>query len=75
MNENWKVDDQWIAVPYAGHNIRPWAVEEHCFYCGDHATHKIEETTGPIHFHPLTAYVCCEHFFGGCNSYPYEDMS
>lgn len=70
-----KPDNEWVEVEYAEHSIRPWAVEEHCFYCGGNATHKIEETTGPIHFHPLTAYVCCEHFFGACDKYPYEDMS
>jgi hypothetical protein len=70
-----KPDDQWIEADYASHPIRPWVVEEHCFYCGKQATHKIEETTGPVNFHPLTAYVCCEHFFGGCDWYPYQDMS
>lgn len=70
-----RTDDQWVEVDYANHAIRPWAVEEHCFYCGNHATHKIEETTGPRNFHPLTAYVCCEDFFGYCGNYPYEDLS
>lgn len=67
-------DDLWVEVDYANHAIRPWAVEEHCVFCGKNATHKIEETTGPRNFHALTAYVCCEHFFGGCESYPYQDM-
>ena len=67
-------DNQWVEVEYANHAIRPWAVEEVCFFCGGHATHKIEETTGPRNFHPLTAYVCCKHFFGGCEVYPYQDM-
>lgn len=69
-----KADDEWVEVDYANHAIRPWAVSEHCFYCGELATHKIEETTGPRNFHPLTAYVCCKHFFGGCEAYPYEDI-
>lgn len=59
-------DTQWITVAYAHHKIRPWCREESCIYCDAAATHKIEETTGPVNQHPLTAYVCCEHFFGYC---------
>lgn len=67
-------DSEWVVVDYANHQIRPWAVEEHCFYCNGNATHKIEETTGSARFHPLTAYVCCEHFFGNCGLVPYKNF-
>jgi hypothetical protein len=68
-------DTEWEEVEYANHAVRPWCTDDHCFYCGKQASHKIEETSGPIHFHPLAADVCCEHFFGDCSKYPYEDMS
>lgn len=32
-----------------------------CGMCGNPAAHKVEETTGPPGFHPLTNYLCCEH--------------
>jgi hypothetical protein len=66
-------DNQWVVVDYADHAIRPWCIEELCV-CGNKATHKIEETTGPANAHPLTAYVCCDCFFGGCNWYPYKNL-
>ena len=62
----WTIDDEWTEDRNAKHPIRPWCVGELCFYCSDDASHKIEETTGPIGVHPYTAYVCCEHFFGRC---------
>ncbi len=63
-----------VEVTYAGHTIAPWCVEETCSGCGEPATHKIEETSGPETFHPLTAYVCCGCFqlVGACESYPYD---
>ena len=62
----WMDDDAWVSDERTHHQIRPWCVEESCIYCGAGASHKIEETTGPVNIHPMTAYVCCEHFFGHC---------
>ena len=45
----------------AEHPFPIWAFEEKC-RCGKLAAHKIQETSGPATFHPLTAYLCCEHF-------------
>lgn len=49
------------------HQIVPWAVEEKCYSCNFPASHKVVEDyfNG---FHPLTAYVCCDHFWGGCSN-------
>lgn len=58
------VYDMWKDVDYASHPIRPWCVGEECYYCKSRATHKIAETTNDTWTHPLTAYVCCAHFFG-----------
>lgn len=59
----------------AVHTFPLTAQEEKC-RCGRWAAHKIEETSGPGGFHPLTAYLCCEHFrsaVGGAHdSYPYD---
>lgn len=63
----WTIDDEWAVNPSGTHDIRPWCVDEYCVYCNASATHKIEETTGPIGIHPYTAYVCCKHFFGHCS--------
>lgn len=56
------------------HSYPIWAQEEDC-RCGRPAAHKVEETSGPTNRHPLTAYVCCEHFrmlVGDCSRYPYD---
>lgn len=57
----------------AVHAFPIYAQEERC-RCGFPAAHKVEETTGPRNFHPLTAYLCCACFqtIGNCGSYPYE---
>jgi hypothetical protein len=59
----------------ASHSFPIWAEEESC-RCGNPAAHKVEEVSGPAGFHPLTAYLCCEHFGGVVGSahgrYPYE---
>lgn len=59
-------DNDWVDVPWTTHPVRPWCQEEYCYFCPTPASHKIEETTGPRFTHPMTAYVCCEHFFGHC---------
>jgi len=52
---------------YHAHKIVEWAVQESCYFCGYPASHKVEEETfEPVH--PLTAYVCCNHFWGGCRN-------
>lgn len=60
----------------ASHSFPVWAREEHCQKCLAPAAHKIQETSGPGKFHPLTSYLCCGCFIevmgpahGG---YPYE---
>lgn len=58
-------DKDWITVDYAKHRIRPWCVEEVCFFCHQRATHKVREDSSGFG-HPYTAYVCCGHFFGHC---------
>jgi hypothetical protein len=52
------------------HDIPVWAVEEVCYFCQYPASHKVEEDTGHLAMitHPMTAYVCCEHFWGWCNN-------
>ena len=65
-----------VKVDYCAHTIPEWAVEEGCRTCHQKATHKIEETSGPDTFHPLTAYLCCGCFMGivsfDCATYPYD---
>lgn len=44
----------------------PWARGEHCRFgtveeCAAPASHKVEEVSDDPR-HPLTAYLCCEHF-------------
>lgn len=61
----------------ASHAFPIWAQEETC-RCGTPAAHKVEETSGPGNFHPLTAYLCCGCFtrtVGYCASYPYEPVA
>lgn len=60
----------------ASHSFPVSANEERCRKCLGLAAHKIEETSGPAKFHPLTSYLCCGCFIevmgpahGG---YPYE---
>lgn len=63
-----------VADPRAAHTIPSHLVEETC-PCGQPAAHKVEETSGPDNFHPLTGRLCCEHFnafVGHCGSYPYD---
>lgn len=57
----------------ATHSFPVWAEEEFC-RCGAPAAHKVAEESGPDNFHPLTAYLCCEHFapIGRCEGYPYD---
>lgn len=58
----------------ATHSFPEYAEEENC-RCGQPAAHKVEETSSPGHIHPLTAYLCCEHFrqlVGDCSRYPYD---
>lgn len=63
-----------VKVDYCIHTIPEYAVEVKCAGCHQRATHKIEETSGPDNFHPLTAYVCCGCFalVGDCSNYPYD---
>lgn len=65
-----------VKVDYCSHTIPPWAVEEECRTCHQKATHKVEETSGPVTFHPLTAYLCCGCFMMivryDCSTYPYD---
>lgn len=67
----------------AAHSFPDWAEEETCKVilgpgmgrCGTPAAHKVEETSGPSSFHPMTAYICCHHFtqvVGQCATYPYD---
>lgn len=63
------VDEAWVEVDYCAHPIRPWAVEERCWYCQDLATHKAEESD-VYNTHPLTTYLCCVHFWGHCADAP-----
>lgn len=53
---------------YHGHDIVPWAVEEKCCFCDYPASHKVEESIIDLNTHPLTAYVCCDHFWGNCSN-------
>lgn len=68
--------DTRVRVGYARHTIPDYAVEEHCRKCPQKAAHKIEETSGPASFHPLTAYLCCfcfQQVVGyDCAAYPYD---
>ena len=57
------VNEAWITVDFCDHPVRPWTDGERCWYCKDLATHKIEESD-VYEGHPMTAYVCCMHFFG-----------
>lgn len=50
------------------HAIVPWAVEEDCYFCKYPASHKVEEHTINMYIHPLTAYVCCNHFWSHCRN-------
>ena len=60
----------------APHSFPISAAEERCHKCLGPAAHKIEETSGPETFHPLTSYLCCGCFvevMGPAHgSYPYE---
>lgn len=60
----------------AMHTIPVWARAELCRKCTAPAAHKVEETSGPGAFHPLTSYLCCNCFvevMGPAHgSYPYE---
>lgn len=58
----------------SSHSFPVTVSEERC-RCGAPAAHKLGESTGPDNFHPLTAYVCCQHFsslIGPCGEYPYD---
>ena len=74
MGEHSAKNDRRVQVDYCAHTIVPWAVEEMCQGCHQRATHKVEETSGPRTFHPLTAYLCCGCFslVGDCANYPYD---
>jgi hypothetical protein len=65
-----------ISDERAVHTFPIWAREEKCHKCGDPAAHKVEEVSGPVGFHPLTAYLCCGCFGDVVGSmhgrYPYE---
>lgn len=65
-----------IAIPEIAHTVPVWAVEETCRKCREQATHKVEESSGPLTFHPLTAYLCCTCFQEivgyDCAAYPYD---
>lgn len=60
--------DGRVDSEYHSHDIVPWAVEERCFFCKYPASHKVSEDGANPHIHPLTAYVCCDHFWGFCNN-------
>jgi hypothetical protein len=64
----------WVEVDYCAHPIRSSVVEEKCHVCAKPATHKIGEESGPVGFHNLTNWLCCDHmsFLGMyCNLYPW----
>lgn len=63
--QGWQAE-AWVDVDYCAHPIRPWAVEERCWFCRDLATHKAEESD-VYNTHPMTAYLCCTHFWGHCD--------
>lgn len=47
----------------AGHLVAPSCGGERCGCCGVGASHKVEETRfTDAPRHPLTQYLCCEHF-------------
>lgn len=60
--------DRRVASEYHDHDIVPWAVEERCVQCGYPASHKVAEDGANPHIHPLTAYVCCNHFWSTCKN-------
>lgn len=74
--QNQFIPKPWVdrSVPSENHShdIVPWAVEERCYFCKYPASHKVEETNTNPAIHPLTAYVCCEHFWGFCHNTPDE---
>lgn len=62
----------WVDDARAAHPIPVYAVEERC-RCGQPASHKVEETSALSTFHPMTAYLCCDHFrmfVGRCENFP-----
>lgn len=72
------IDNERIYEPdRADHSIPIWASGTWCAKCGDAAAHKVEETSAPWTFHPLTAYLCCNCFsdimgFASHEKYPYD---
>ena len=70
------MNDKRVRDARAEHTFPIWAQEEKCRRCDYAAAHKIEEVSGPAGFHPLTAYLCCQHFgeiVGSMHGrYPYE---
>ena len=57
------------------HSFAAHLDEDKC-RCGKPAAHKVEDTSGPGNFHPMTNYLCCEHFtqwVGECGgNYPWD---
>jgi hypothetical protein len=47
-------------VPWAKHTVPDSVLGEQCRGCGQPATHKIGDQSGPSNFHELTSYICCE---------------
>ncbi|HEY9418300.1 MAG TPA: hypothetical protein VIQ30_26355 [Pseudonocardia sp.] len=69
--------DEQVSDGRSAHAFPIWAKEEVC-RCGRGAAHKVEETSGPDNFHPLTAYLCCGCFartVGDCSRYPYAPVA
>lgn len=60
--------DRSVPSEHHSHDIVPWAVEERCYFCKYPASHKVAEDGANPNIHPLTAYVCCDHFWGYCNN-------
>lgn len=61
----------------AAHPFETHLQDQTCFVCKKPAAHKIEETSGPDGFHPLTNWLCCEDFrkvMGGAHDgYLYDE--
>lgn len=60
--------DRKVDSEHHSHPIVPWAVEEKCVQCGYPASHKVTEDGGNPRLHPMTAYVCCNHFWSICKN-------
>lgn len=65
-SRGWK--DVRVESDHHSHPIVPWAREEFCVFCRYPASHKVADADGNPQLHPLTAYVCCDHFWSSCNN-------